>query len=89
MGNALDRGNSTFKGPEALKMIDRRVELAVLETVWSEDHIENTRVSLRSGRSLATEGLQCPFVELYPMQPSQGTGKEWPRSQELVGLKLT
>lgn len=70
-----------FKDPEALKMIDRRVELAVLETVWSEDHMENTRVSLRPGRSSAIEGLQCLFVELDPMQPSQRTGKEWPRSQ--------
>lgn len=70
-----------FKGPEALEMIDRYVEPAVLETVWSEDRMERSKGEPETWRGSATEGLQCGFVELDPMQPSQGTGMEWPRSQ--------
>lgn len=42
-----------FKGPEALEMIDRYVEPAVLETVWSEDHMESSKGEPETWRELS------------------------------------
>lgn len=41
-----------FKGPEALEMIDRHVEPVVIETVWSEDHMESSKCELETWREL-------------------------------------
>lgn len=51
-----------FKGPKALEMIDRYVEPAVLETVWSEDHMESSKGEPETWRELSHRRIQCSHL---------------------------